>query len=120
MRGMDLNPCVAAALIVIAALLVPVAARAYTAEQEQACTGDAFRLCSSEIPDVDRVTACMARRRTELSPPCRAQFGPQPGQAASSGRAERLTSSRPAKKPVTSRAAKTKSKTKKSMRPDQT
>jgi|KBSSwiStaDraftv2_1062776.scaffolds.fasta_scaffold879857_1 hypothetical protein len=121
MRGMDLNPCIAAALVVIAALLVPAAARAYTAEQEQACTSDAFRLCSSEIPDVDRVTACMVRRKAELSPPCRIQFGPEPRQAASSGRAERPMSSRPAtKKPVTARAAKTKNKTKKSMRPDRT
>ena len=38
------------------------AGQAYTPEQEQACTGDAFRLCSPEIPDVDRVTACMVRR----------------------------------------------------------
>lgn len=51
---------------------------AYTPEQEQACTGDAFRLCSSEIPDVDRVTACMVAKKSELSPPCRAQFGPDP------------------------------------------
>ena len=36
---------------------------AYTQEQEQMCTGDAMRLCSSEIPDVDRVTACMIRQR---------------------------------------------------------
>ena len=49
-------------------------AKAYTPEQEQACTGDAFRLCSSEIPDVDRVTACMVRLRNQLSPGCRAFF----------------------------------------------
>src|SRR3954452_2319664 len=52
----------------------PAVSRAYTPEQEQACTSDAFRLCSSEIPDVDRVTACMVARKSELSPPCRAQF----------------------------------------------
>jgi hypothetical protein len=50
------------------------AAKAYTPEEEQACTGDAFRLCSSEIPDVDRVTACMVRLRSQLSPGCRAFF----------------------------------------------
>jgi hypothetical protein len=50
------------------------AARAYTPEEEQACTGDAFRLCSSEIPDVNRVTACMVRLRSQLSPGCRAFF----------------------------------------------
>ena len=41
-------------------------------EQEQACTSDAFRLCSSEIPNVDRVTACMVAKKSQLSPPCRA------------------------------------------------
>jgi hypothetical protein len=56
----------------------PAVSRAYTPEQEQACTSDAFRLCSSEIPDVDRVTACMAAKKSQLSPPCRAQFRPDP------------------------------------------
>ncbi|MGY3450186.1 hypothetical protein [Bradyrhizobium sp. USDA 4353] len=96
--------------------MVPVSVYAYTAEQEQACTGDALRLCSSEIPDVDRITACMARRKAELSPPCRAQFGPPPRQA-SSGRAEKPMSLRPAatKKPVNARAGKAKKS-----RPDET
>ncbi|MBN8990206.1 MAG: hypothetical protein J0H42_18325 [Rhizobiales bacterium] len=58
--------------------------QAYTAEQEQACTGDAFRLCSSEIPNVDRVTACMVAKKSQLSPGCRAQFrGPEPSQVRS-------------------------------------
>ncbi len=58
--------------------------RAYTPEQEQACTSDAFRLCSSEIPNVDRVTACMVRNKSQLSPACRAQFrgGPEPDEVA--------------------------------------
>jgi hypothetical protein len=60
--------------------LLPTAGHAYTPEQQQACTGDAFRLCSSEIPDVDRVTACMIARKAELSPGCRVFFrdGPEP------------------------------------------
>jgi hypothetical protein len=59
--------------------------QAYTPEQEQACSGDAFRLCSSEIPDVDRVTACMVARKSQLSPGCRAHFrpDPEPSQAGS-------------------------------------
>ena len=48
----------------LSVLLWPAAGRAYTPEQEQACTGDAFRLCSAEIPDVDRVTACMVARKS--------------------------------------------------------
>jgi hypothetical protein len=44
---------------------------AFTAEAQQMCTGDAFRLCSSEIPDIPRVTACMRRQRANLSAGCR-------------------------------------------------
>jgi hypothetical protein len=57
----------------------PASGFAYTMEQQQACMGDAFRLCGSEIPDVDRITTCMIRRHTELSAGCRAQFrAPEP------------------------------------------
>jgi len=62
----------------LAVSIWPTKGRAYTPEQEQACTSDAFRLCSSEIPNVDRVTACMVARKSQLSPPCRAQFRPDP------------------------------------------
>jgi len=71
------------------------AGRAYTPEQEQACTGDAFRLCSAEIPNVDRVTACMVAKKSQLSPQCRAQFrGPAPREA-SAERAGRPMAIRP-------------------------
>lgn len=50
------------------------ASHAYTPDQQQLCSGDAFRLCSSEIPDVDRVTACMVAKRSQLSPGCRVFF----------------------------------------------
>jgi hypothetical protein len=36
------------------------------------CTGDAFRLCSSEIPNIPRITACMVKNRSNLSTGCRA------------------------------------------------
>ena len=45
---------------------------AYTAEQAQMCTGDAFRLCSSDIPDIPKITACMIKHRADLSTGCRA------------------------------------------------
>jgi hypothetical protein len=45
---------------------------AFSAEAQQMCTGDAFRLCSSEIPDVSRITACMMKQRASLSTGCRA------------------------------------------------
>jgi hypothetical protein len=58
------------------------AAQAYTPEQEQMCTGDAMRLCASEIPDVDRVTACMVQKRAQLSDGCKAVFRYEPSAAA--------------------------------------
>ena len=57
--------------------------KAYTPEQQQACTPDAFRLCNSDIPDVDRVTACMIRNKAQLSPGCRAFFRPEPSEVVS-------------------------------------
>ena len=60
-------------------VLLAGAAQAYTPEQQQACTGDAFRLCGDAIPDVDRVTVCMIRNRSLLSPGCRVYFrSPEP------------------------------------------
>jgi hypothetical protein len=45
---------------------------AYTAEQQQMCTGDAFKFCSSAIPNISAVTACMYKHKSELSAGCRA------------------------------------------------
>ena len=44
---------------------------AFSAEAQQMCSGDAFRLCSSEIPNVPKITACMIRQRASLSSGCR-------------------------------------------------
>jgi hypothetical protein len=60
----------------------PVGSRAYSGEEQQACTGDAFRLCGEEIPDVDRVKACMIRKQSQLSPDCRVYFRPEHPAAA--------------------------------------
>lgn len=88
----------------LAASMWSSASRAYTPEQEQACTGDAFRLCSAEIPDVARVTACMAAKKSQLSPGCRAQFRPDPAPSVAAGAP---TNIRPvARKPVASKARK--------------
>jgi hypothetical protein len=39
-----------------------------------ACTHDAFRLCSNTIPNVGRTKACLARHRNSLSPKCQVAF----------------------------------------------
>jgi hypothetical protein len=45
-----------------------------TEQQRVACTPDVFRLCSWEIPNVDRIIACLRRERSQLSPGCRQVF----------------------------------------------
>ncbi len=45
---------------------------AFSSEAQQMCTGDAFKLCSSEIPNIPAITACMFKHKTELSAGCRA------------------------------------------------
>ena len=44
---------------------------AFSSEAQQQCTGDAFRLCSSEIPNIPKITACMIKHKSDLSAGCR-------------------------------------------------
>jgi len=52
-------------------------------DQRRLCMGDAFRLCASEIPNIERITACMRRQRASLSEGCRSVFGKPTEQSAS-------------------------------------
>jgi hypothetical protein len=79
----------------LAVAMWPALGEAHTPEQEQACTGDAFRLCSSAIPNVDAVTVCMIRNKSQLSPGCRAVFRKEPA-ATTSVNAARPLSIKPA------------------------
>lgn len=45
---------------------------AFSAEAQAQCTGDAMRLCSDEIPNIPKITACMYKHRADLSTGCRA------------------------------------------------
>ncbi|MBI5261610.1 MAG: hypothetical protein HY852_07310 [Bradyrhizobium sp.] len=45
---------------------------AFSSEAQQMCTGDAMRLCGSEIPNIPRIIACMHRQRAHVSAGCRA------------------------------------------------
>ena len=59
-------------VIALAMLAAPVhSAFAFSFEAQLQCSGDAFRLCSSEIPNVEKITACMKRQRELLSAGCR-------------------------------------------------
>ena len=92
------------AVLALSFLMWPAAGWAYTADEQQACSGDAFRLCSAEIPDVDRVTVCMVRNKSQLSPGCRVFFrgGPEaaPGRPLHIGPGRHVTHSHKPKKPA--------------------
>jgi hypothetical protein len=45
-----------------------------TMDQQMACTPDVWRLCSDQIPDVNRIVACLRQNTPQLSDGCRAVF----------------------------------------------
>ena len=59
---------------------------AYSSEAQQMCTGDAFRLCSDEIPNISKITACMMKKRASLSTGCRAVMDRDLAQKSEQGR----------------------------------
>jgi hypothetical protein len=57
-----------------------------TLEQQLACTPDVFRLCGEQIPDANRIVACLRQNTPQLSGACRSVFEsnasvPPPGAA---------------------------------------
>jgi hypothetical protein len=97
-------------VLALAVSLWPAASRAYTPEQQQACSGDAMQLCGEFVPDVDRITACMIRKRSQLSPGCRVYFrpDPEPVAAAPAGRPMAIKPVTTRKKPASSKPRKPK------------
>ena len=66
-----LKPLLLAALVVLAH--APAAkAEMGTSEQRSACMGDVMRFCSSEIPNMSRIVACLERNKSQVSAKCRA------------------------------------------------
>lgn len=76
-------------MIVVASIgtvTVPASVHAYTAEQQRLCSDEAMRLCSADVPDVDRITACMQRQRALLSEGCKSVFRIEKAEASSRAR----------------------------------
>jgi hypothetical protein len=71
-----------AVLAALSVSVLPGVSYAYTPEEQAACQPDAFRLCGAEIPNIERVTACMVARRAELSPECKRFFRSDPPEPA--------------------------------------
>jgi hypothetical protein len=64
------------AIIVILGMASMGAGPAFAQSQEDqtACTPDVVRLCQQDIPDQDRIVACLVRSRLQLSPACSVVF----------------------------------------------
>jgi hypothetical protein len=82
MRKTATAPHIARRYAVMVALAVGLQSTACLAlgtdEQRAACTPDVFRLCSSEIPSIDRIVACLKKEKPHLSAGCKAVFnGPE-------------------------------------------
>jgi hypothetical protein len=65
--------------IATTAVVAPASSQEYrgTWEQQMACTPDVWRLCSDQVPDVNRIVACLRQNTPQLSNGCRAVFESQ-------------------------------------------
>jgi hypothetical protein len=63
-------------LAIVLALGAGEVALAETAEEQQACTNDAFQLCQNFIPDRTRVFTCLVENKNQLSAPCHVVMAP--------------------------------------------
>lgn len=68
-----------AIVVSMTAVIAPASSQEYrgTWEQQMACTPDVWRLCSDQVPDVGRITACLRQNTPQLSNNCRAVFESQ-------------------------------------------
>jgi len=69
----------------LALALLPTAAIAEfkpSAELRSACMGDAIKLCSASLFNMDSLHACLMAKKSEVSPGCRAQYDAESKNAA--------------------------------------
>jgi hypothetical protein len=81
-KRFSLRARLASACIALTISSYGTSAAAAAAQERAACTPDVFRLCSSEIPNLDGITVCINRQRSKLSPACVAVFHPPTASAA--------------------------------------
>src|SRR5262245_21559604 len=53
-----------------------------SAELRSACTGDALKLCSGSLFNMDSVVACLRAKKSQASPQCQAQYDAEAKTAA--------------------------------------
>jgi len=64
---------IATAFLLTVAASLPAAA--YTQEDIDACTPDAFRLCQQAFPDKSRIVICLFTHKEQLNAACTRAFG---------------------------------------------
>jgi hypothetical protein len=64
------------ALAIVLTLGTSTVALAETAEEQQACTNDAFQFCQNFIPDRNQVFTCLVNNRHQLSVACHTVMTP--------------------------------------------
>ena len=89
----------AAGLALATSTVAPSPASASYERAKSLCMGDAMRLCSSEIPSIARITACMRRNKANVSSGCRAVMDEMDGTAAARAKPVQAAAP-PAPKPV--------------------
>lgn len=72
----SLNSFLGLATMIAITIASPASSEEYrgTWEQQMACTPDVMRLCSDQIPDVNRIVACLRQNTPSLGNSCRAVF----------------------------------------------
>lgn len=70
----------AAGVATAAFIAIPSLSHAHsgTADEQAACTGDVLSLCFFDIPNEERIVACLNRKRDRLSEACRNVIDPPP------------------------------------------
>ena len=76
MQSQRIVLCLAIAIGGGLTVAAPAASQEYrgTWEQQMACTPDVMRLCSDQIPDTNRIVACLRQNTALLGSSCRAVF----------------------------------------------
>jgi hypothetical protein len=75
-----------AVLVLAVSTLATSQSFAFSAEAQQMCTGDAFRLCAGEMPSIPRITACIRKNKSNLTPACRAVLDKEDGKKVATTR----------------------------------
>lgn len=60
--------------LLAALMMASIAHAASRDEQTKACKADAIHFCASDIPNKQKITACMKTHYDELSPGCKTMF----------------------------------------------